>query len=161
MIYFLFFRCGSGCVIVFLSNILGPQKVYYLATDINPYALKAAYKLSHKNRAEIELVQCDLTKGIHAPFDIILFNPPYVATSEEEIQYRSNWISKSWAGGIDGTSVFSFFLKDLPRVLSIPGVCYVVLISENQPHKWVHFIEEEYHFECKVGFSLLFSYYLN
>ena len=76
----------------------------------------------------LELIQCDLgseflspmssatthNNNTHMTFDIILFNPPYVPTPDDEIQ--GNDIEVSWAGGTNGRRVIDRFLVE-PYVL--------------------------------------------
>lgn len=48
--------------------------------------------------------------------DILLFNPPYVPTSDQEAQeaQETSQIQASWAGGADGMSVTERFLQMVP-----------------------------------------------
>ncbi|CBZ29603.1 conserved hypothetical protein [Leishmania mexicana MHOM/GT/2001/U1103] len=69
-----------------------------------------------------------------ALFDVVLFNPPYVPTSLEELQdaiTQRDVITTAWCGGPRGRVVLDRFLRQLPSVLSRRGVCYVVLTKEN------------------------------
>ncbi|CCW62856.1 unnamed protein product [Phytomonas sp. EM1] len=66
--------------------------------------------------------------------DVILFNPPYVPTSTEELEQaltRKDLITSAWCGGERGRVVLDRFIEMLPRYLSRSGCCYIVLIKEN------------------------------
>lgn len=67
-------------------------------------------------------------------FDVILFNPPYVPTSMEELQDaidQKDLITAAWCGGPQGRVVLDRFLDMLPKYLAPTGACYIVLIKEN------------------------------
>jgi HemK-related putative methylase len=149
-------RCGSGCVLTFLALELGSTNAFYLGSDINPYALKSTQKVSSSNGVSMDVLQCSLTNGLRGRlFDLILFNPPYVPTcDEEQPQIPNSWITSAWAGGKDGTVLIHQFLHELPNVLAIPGACYMVLISTNRPFELVTYIEKHYGFICSVSIIL-------
>jgi len=110
--------CGSGCISAFLALNLKTSS-RYIATDINPFALKASQKTFEANKVEVELVQTDLLCGLEERLvmktvgvidtlsqrgiDVLLFNPPYVPTPPEEMQ--GSLIARSWAGGERGREV--------------------------------------------------------
>jgi release factor glutamine methyltransferase len=109
-------------VITFLAQILGEAEAYYVASDINPYALKATQKVVSKNGVPVDMIRCSLISGIKSRFDLAVFNPPYVATSNDEMQQNDMWISSSWAGGTDGTVLLYKFLEGLSHILAVPGI---------------------------------------
>lgn len=78
-------------------------------------------------------------------FDIILFNPPYVPTSQEELDaavQQKDPITAAWCGGPRGRVVLDRFLSMLPKYLACPGRCYLVLIRENDVDDVKRFVLE-------------------
>ena len=63
--------------------------------------------------------------------DILLFNPPYAPTDEEEVGHAD--LRAAWAGGKDGMEVTSRFIPCISSLLSPSGVCYLVFVAENNP----------------------------
>ena len=64
-------------------------------------------------------------------FDLILFNPPYVPTTESEVGCQG--IGSALAGGENGMQVTDQVLELLPKILSPTGAFYMVAISDNNP----------------------------
>jgi release factor glutamine methyltransferase len=123
--------CGSGCVIVFASQLVKkiyPSQVFQsYATDINPKALDMAMKTASANEIDLIPVQTDLLASLEDQLahniDILIFNPPYVPTSSEEI--GGCGIAASWAGGVDGREVTDRFL---PKIDVIRKFYYFMLL---------------------------------
>ena len=65
--------------------------------------------------------------------DIILFNPPYVPSSDEEL--LSNDIEAAWAGGKDGRVIIDQFIPYIPYMLSEKGRLYLLLERANKPEE--------------------------
>jgi methylase of polypeptide subunit release factors len=69
----------------------------------------------------VDVVNTDLMsgldKGLHHSVDILLFNPPYVPTPQEEV--GTYGIAASWAGGEDGRVVIDRFLPLLEVTLTL------------------------------------------
>lgn len=139
--------CGSGIVISFLATILSfDARHQFHVVDINPHALAAASKTFEQTR---NAVASSSSASLHAslgdlflpfedtsqPFDVILFNPPYVPTSMEELDKAisgEDHITAAWCGGTKGRVVVDRFIAMLPKHLSRNnGVCYIIAIKEN------------------------------
>ncbi|KAF4622943.1 hypothetical protein D9613_001674 [Agrocybe pediades] len=140
---------GSGCVTSFIGKILGPSKrnnwlfAVYLCTDINPHACNCT-RLTGLQNTYLPIKKVDINPvngSLATPFqsrlvhsvDVILFNPPYVPTPEEEalIAQTSKDIGGAWAGGWDGMRVTNIFLQAVEGLLSEKGRFYLVALKEN------------------------------
>ncbi|EGC34641.1 hypothetical protein DICPUDRAFT_34643 [Dictyostelium purpureum] len=141
---------GSGFVITFLANLLGPNGRYYMSTDINPLAAIATSRTSSRNNANIDVINTSFVSSIErlkGSIDVLLFNPPYVPTPSEEV--NQGGIVASWAGGINGREVIDILLPQIPSILSDKGFFYMVLVQENKP-KQVISIMHGYGFGYKI-----------
>ncbi|MDY0129422.1 MAG: class I SAM-dependent methyltransferase [Methanosarcina vacuolata] len=114
---------GSGFVsAVLLANL---KEIRLVATEINPHASRCA-KMNG-----VEVIRIDLFRGIKSKnpetlFDLILFNPPYLPTSEEE--KVPGWLNYAFDGGISGRDTLERFLDEVRDYLK-PGGEILVLIS--------------------------------
>lgn len=94
------------------------------------YALRNAARLGLSDRAEI--VAGVWAQGIGARFDLVLTNPPYVATVEplprEVLDYDP---AEALFGGPDGLDAYRVIIPDLPRLLA-PGGVAVIEIGASQ-----------------------------
>ncbi|NWH75738.1 HEMK2 methyltransferase, partial [Piaya cayana] len=127
--------CGSGVVSAFLaSSIIGPSALY-ICTDINPMAAFCTQETALLNNVHLQPVITDLVKGLsprlNGNVDLLLFNPPYVVTSSEEV--GSHGIEASWAGGKKGREIMDRVFPLVPDLLSPGGLFYLVTIKENNP----------------------------
>ncbi|MCJ1418596.1 S-adenosylmethionine-dependent methyltransferase [Xylographa parallela] len=163
---------GSGVIIAFISanaqKLFGTADVLSLGIDINEYACHAteetvrrAYEDVQGHGINIGALQADLTSAIKsAVVDMLVFNPPYVPTSEvpeapslghkndftstakhEKFDEDSHLLSLSYAGGTDGMEVTDRLLHQLPQLLSERGVAYVLLCQQNKPNEVVKRIQ--------------------
>ena len=136
---------GSGSVITGVSRIFGANDCLYLAIDKNPKAAKCS-KLMLKNEGVLksDIIVTSLSSGMRLKgcVDVLLFNPPYVVTPDEEME--GDGISISWAGGKDGRIVIDQFLKFVPDLLSPKGVLFLVLIEENKPQEVIQILKNMY-----------------
>ena len=93
--------CGRGII----SKRLVPLARKVLATDLNPRAVRIL------RRAGIDVVQADLFCGIQSRFDLVLFNPPYLPTTEDEV--LEGWLNFAFDGGKTGRDTINRFLETL------------------------------------------------
>ncbi|HEX3572845.1 MAG TPA: peptide chain release factor N(5)-glutamine methyltransferase [Acidobacteriaceae bacterium] len=75
---------GSGAIAIALAHHL--RSAHITATDISPAALEVAAENAGRHRLahRIRFVESDLLDSVaqHAPFDVIVSNPPYVPFAE-------------------------------------------------------------------------------
>lgn len=117
-----------------------------LSTDVNLLALTKTQKLlqSSSPARVVDVVRADLFHAFSPAtcFDVIVFNPPYVPTDNDELRRAlvTRDIAASWAGGPSGRYVIDKFLDFLPNVLADRGVAYIVLLEENNPGEIINML---------------------
>lgn len=136
---------GSGIVTTFLSKIL--PNALYLASDINSNCCDSTLKTSERNGGAkyLDTVNCSLADCLHVSPDIILFNPPYVPSSEEtdnSLQAAlptdandSSWLDYALDGGKDGMQITDILLNQLHEILAPKGVAYILFCARNCPEE--------------------------
>ncbi|CAE6506344.1 unnamed protein product [Rhizoctonia solani] len=147
---------GSGCVSAFLGRILENEPCLIVTTDINPRAAKCTEATGQQNGVSLNAVVCDLVQPLryrlHGHVDVLIFNPPYVPTEEEEAmiaQSRAE-IAGAWAGGFDGMAVTNRLLDELDSILSPKGCFYLVALKQNNPQGIIDRMREQWSLDGKV-----------
>jgi len=110
--------CGSGLVSLHCAKAGAMVR----AVDINPRAVDCTNANFQRNHLRADVHQSDLFSDVKGSFDLILFNPPYLAGTEE------GDLERSWAGGKDGVQILERFLHQAPEHL-VPGGQMMVLLS--------------------------------
>ena len=123
--YVLEIGTGTGLIAIIVSR----QCRTVTATDVNPQAIDCAVKNIITNKAyNVELKQGDLFEPVQdEKFDLILFNTPYLPTSEEEMV--DDELDAAWDGGEDGRKVIDQFLEGLKDHLKPSGRVQLVQSS--------------------------------
>ncbi|KAK0118749.1 S-adenosylmethionine-dependent methyltransferase [Cadophora gregata] len=153
---------GSGVVISFVNahaeTIFGRSDIITLGVDVNRFACKATgqtVEMAQKEKVVQEKLHGfhlgnilgDLTRALKSEqVDILIFNPPYVPTSElpqmpmecasQVATYNddSKLLSLSYAGGLDGMETTHRLLDNLGDVLCrTRGCAYILLCAQNKP----------------------------
>jgi len=89
--------------------------------DINPAAVgNAAFNAEANGRFAFDFFESDLFANVDGKFDAILFNPPYLPTSGEDV--TPGILDRAWNGGEDGRAVIDRFLADFPDYLAARGM---------------------------------------
>lgn len=109
--------CGQGLIAKALSKDAG----LILAVDINPYAVRMAAM------AGIPAVRGDLFCGIRGQFDLIIFNPPYLPTSDDE--RLPGWLNLAFDGGPTGRQTINRFLEGLREHITPNGRSLLLVSS--------------------------------
>ncbi|KAI4121739.1 MAG: hypothetical protein LQ347_006759 [Umbilicaria vellea] len=161
---------GSGVVLAFVTAhahaIFGRSDALTIGTDINRHACQATGQTVVKAvqtalgaaglndggsaAAFLDSVRADLTTPLRAGMvDVLVFNPPYVPTSErptssewdrgefsDGFEEESCLLSLAYAGGVDGMEITNRLLEQVPLVLNPQrGVAYVLLCAQNRPEE--------------------------
>jgi release factor glutamine methyltransferase len=98
-----------------------------VATDLNPWALRALREVARKQSLPLEVVRTDLARGL-GRFDRILANPPYLPTAEGE-RDPDRWTNLALDGGPDGTRTTARLFAVLPEHLVPDGIAYLLVSS--------------------------------
>lgn len=131
---------GSGVIITAVAKAL-PETACF-AIDINPHACEVTTRTAARNGANLNVINMNLLNGFRPNvIDVLIFNPPYVVTPDEEIDsYESpnnnpfnDNIIKSWAGGTDGRLIMDRVFDAMDNILSPNGTAYILVIEENKP----------------------------
>jgi release factor glutamine methyltransferase len=112
--------CGTGLI----TTHCAAAGAMVTAADINPRAVECTRKNLDRNGLKATVVQSDRFSNITGSFDLILFNPPYLAVDEK------GTLEAAWAGGEDGVRVLGRFLIEAPAHLKAGGRLLVLLSSE-------------------------------
>lgn len=119
-----FLEVGTGTGLIALH---ATRQVPSVATDINPHAVALCRENARANGLPLEVVRADLFQGLRGPFDVIVFNPPYLP-----VRPRGEWLDRAWSGGQGGDEVIRRFLREASRFLTRRGRIYILLSSRNR-----------------------------
>ena len=115
--------CGSGII----SIVAAKNGGNVTAVDINPEAVNATKRLAELSGLKIKALQSDLFSKVTGKFDLIVFNPPYVACENERLDGE-----EAWVGGKDGREIIDVFLKEFKKHLTHGGVALLLISSQNK-----------------------------
>lgn len=124
---------GTGTGLIALNCAKKGANV--ICTDINPYSLEITNKNIEINKniikGSIEVIYSDLFSNIKNKeiFDIIIFNPPYLPTSKDEIVGGSGWFDKAVDGGKTGLNVTKRFIEEINGHLKKDGSVFLIYSS--------------------------------
>lgn len=111
---------GSGAIAIALSRLFPDASI--VATDISAEALAVA-KVNAKNwsSAPISFVQTSWLSDIHECVDIIVSNPPYIASDDEHLCDLAHEPQTALTAGKDGLDDIRAIIADAPRCLHENG----------------------------------------
>lgn len=129
---------GTGTGLV---AIVAAEKANVTATDINPHAVECAAKNAKINNVKVRILEGDLFEPVKGEkFDVILFNAPYLPSSDEDL--TGEIIDKAWDGGEDGRSVIDRFIREVKSHLEDGGMVQMVQSSLSNIEKTIEKLED-------------------
>ncbi|KAL7611951.1 hypothetical protein Lser_V15G06681 [Lactuca serriola] len=131
--------CGSGYIITSLALILKSESnshsPHFFATDVNPHATNVTRETLEAHGVHAEILTTNITSGLEKRLagmvDVMVVNPPYMPTPEEEV--GGGGLSAAWAGGENGRSVIDRILPVADNLLSDRGWLYMLFLAANDP----------------------------
>ncbi|MFO8077179.1 MAG: HemK2/MTQ2 family protein methyltransferase [Thermoplasmatota archaeon] len=154
------FEMGTGTGIISLACALKAKKV--VCSDINPNAVELVKKNILVNNDRLESM-IDVRLGSlfnvlreDEEFDLIIFNPPYLPTTEDEYVDDHGWFDKAVSGGKTGLDVTILFLEGLSDYLSNEGRAFII-VSSNSPKEIYQRILKNYDLISKTVATQSFS----
>ncbi|NLO77554.1 MAG: methyltransferase [Methanomicrobiales archaeon] len=130
---------GSGVI----AQACSERAARCIATDVNPHACRMAHSMG------VEVVRTNLYDGLKGPFDLILFNPPYLPTAENE--RIDDWLEYALDGGPDGRAVICSFASGLHRILKPYGRVLLLVSSLTGIHETRELFAENGFISCIVS----------
>lgn len=126
---------GTGAILLALLHEL--PNATGLGTDIDPQAIETARlnasSLGLGSRAEFAVA--DFETAPNQTFDLVVSNPPYIATRDIDSlqrEIRDHDPRHALDGGADGLDAYRAIARVAPRLLR-PGGCLIVEIGIDQP----------------------------
>lgn len=137
---------GTGCGII--SLFCAMQGANVICSDINPIAVELAKKNYMRNKFRIsgnfEVRIGDLFSPLlqNETFDVIVFNPPYLPTKENELVKGSGWFDIAVSGGQSGLDIINKFIEKLSIFLKNDGRAYFIFSSLSDKKRLDKIIEK-------------------
>jgi len=126
---------GSGAVLLALMSEL--PHAFGVGTDISRGALAVARDNAQRLGLPAHFVACDLAAALRGPFDVIVSNPPYIASDDIAAlaaEVRDFDPHAALDGGPDGLTVYRAIAATVPILLKAGGSLIVELgIGQAEP----------------------------
>ena len=125
---------GSGAILLALLSEL--PNATGLATDVSPAALAVARRNAERNAmsARAAFMETSWADGVDGPFDLVVSNPPYIASTVIETlepEVKDHEPRRALDGGADGLDPYPHLLAEAKRLLK-PGGTAVFEIGHDQ-----------------------------
>ena len=114
---------GSGAIAVSLKALSDCPHI--VASDISEVALEVAKENAKRNQADVTFVHSDLFADITEKFDMIVSNPPYIASAEVDRldeQVKGHEPRLALDGKEDGLYFYRKIVKEAPKYLRDEGI---------------------------------------
>lgn len=126
---------GTGCGAILLALLTELPNAFGVGTDVSTDALCVARDNARRlGFARVQFVACDLAAALRGPFDLVVSNPPYIASAEIAAlapEVRDFDPARALDGGSDGLGFYRSIAAAAPALL-VPGGALVVELGAGQ-----------------------------
>jgi release factor glutamine methyltransferase len=125
---------GTGLVSLWIAKNTSTQPDHLVVTDISPHAAHCTRdNIIQNSMKPISILCSDLFSAFvrSTKFDIIIFNPPYVPSNNEDSRKPKDWERRTWDGGVQGREIIDQFLLSFADYLSCTGQAFLIHSSLN------------------------------
>ena len=120
---------GTGCGALLLALLSELPNAFGIGTDTSLGALRVARDNAERLRfTRATFVGCNLAAALCGPFDLIVANPPYVASGEIDAlapEIRDFEPRSALDGGLDGLQCYRTIAEHTPVLLAADGALVV------------------------------------
>jgi release factor glutamine methyltransferase len=123
---------GSGCIGVSLLTELPRSTLLGVDRSVDAVMTAKANARRHGTAGRASFIAGDWARPIRAPFDIVVSNPPYVATDDISglaVEVRDYDPRLALDGGAEGLDSYRAIGKDLPRLLAKNGRIFLEIAA--------------------------------
>lgn len=120
---------GTGCGAILLALLTELPNGFGIGTDVSPRALALARTNAKRfGLTRAAFVACDMAAALRGPFDLIVANPPYIASGDiaelaPEVRLFDPQVALD--GGSDGLDGYRAIAATAPMLLGPDGVIVV------------------------------------
>lgn len=104
---------GTGAVAVIGLSLWKQTGCRVTAADINPQIVALARENIARHEAPIRVICSSFFEKVDEPFDVVIFDPPYVTTKAGRDAHLPGKRRSQWDGGSDGAEVIDNFIDAL------------------------------------------------
>ncbi|MBW0002914.1 MAG: peptide chain release factor N(5)-glutamine methyltransferase [Hyphomicrobiales bacterium] len=115
---------GSGCIGISLLTELPNATLFGIDRSIDALVTAKINSTRHGTADRACFIAGDWANPIRGKFDVVVSNPPYVATGDLDglaVEVRNHDPRLALDGGTDGLDAYRALAKDLPHVLAKKG----------------------------------------
>jgi release factor glutamine methyltransferase len=124
---------GTGCGPILLALLSELPNAFGVGTDASAAALSVARENARRlGLTHASFVSCNMAAALRGPFDIIVSNPPYIASGDIAAlapDVRDFEPRRALDGGPDGLDFYRAIAADAPALLPAGGIVIVEMAA--------------------------------
>ena len=113
--------CGAPAIAIAVSASSEDRPMDIVASDISQAALCVARRNGKHHAVDVTWMHSDWFSQLHGTFNLILSNPPYVASDDEHLHMLMYEPQLALVGGADGLTAIRHIVTTAPNYLASNG----------------------------------------